>query len=151
LFHLLISVKFKKKKSRFTLTNLNEQEPALILDTPRNRESSDSELFNLPLEIYLGETNSDYVVYLRTIPSTKLQLFIVTTKILRIECIFPPLITDEGVTLKEGIISVFKKHITFPAEIDPNSVNQVLSKETSTMVIKIKKFSHKVIGTDIVF
>jgi len=135
---------------------LIETEPPIELDVPDiNLDSTEEpsvlpKLFNVPIQSYVGEKDNEYYVYIRTIPSTKIQLT-VTSRSLIIEGTFPQLPLDNEVKLTQPIISSFSKVIEFDEDIDYNSLNQNLNKETSTMVIRIKKFTQMIISTDIIF
>jgi len=124
----------------------NETVPKIVI----SQEIPNPILFNAPIQSYVGEKDNDYYVYIRTIPSTKIQLT-VTSKSLIIEGSFPHLPIENEVKLNQPIVSNFSKLIEFEEEIDYNSLNRTLVKETSTLVIRIKKFSQITISSEIIF
>jgi len=108
------------------------------------------EYFNIPVETYLGESEEEYVVFLRTIPSTIVTLRL-EARALMISGSFPPLenLAERNCVLLHDLSTNFEKRIPFPVAIDPEGCTKKLNKKTATMVIHVKKFRQRHLGGDV--
>lgn len=94
---------------------------------------------NCPIESYLGETATHFVVVIRTIPSTQLS-FLLEANRLKISAKLPSLITEAGVTLLTPQNLTSEKIIHFPGPISPVDSSVVQDAQSNSLVLRIQKF-----------
>lgn len=99
-------------------------------------------LHNIPLETYIGETEKEFLIFIRTIPGTtvKCRLEGKTLVIAGTLPSLPPIPGVKSVALFEKPHSEFVRRIKFLQEIDPSEPSRDMLREHNTMVIHIKKF-----------
>jgi len=107
-------------------------------------------LLNVPIQSYIGEKDNEYYIYIRTIPSTKIQISM-TYRTLIISGTFPIINIENEVTMHQPVNAIFRKIIEFEEEVDYRTFYQTLNRETSTMVIRISKFYQRKLNSEIVF
>lgn len=98
---------------------------------------------NVPIESYVGETDKEYVIFFRAIQGTRVSLKLEEGKTLIILGLLPtmPIIPSfKNLTMLEKQNVKFEQKIIFPTEIDMNDPVKEIIRESSTMIIKIKKF-----------
>eukprot|EP01124_Arcella_intermedia_P008011 TRINITY_DN14984_c0_g2_i1.p1 TRINITY_DN14984_c0_g2~~TRINITY_DN14984_c0_g2_i1.p1 ORF type:complete len:202 (+),score=56.74 TRINITY_DN14984_c0_g2_i1:1-606(+) len=131
-------------------TDYNASPESFMGDTPaRFREvsaSSDAkEDYNVPLETFLGESDNEFVVFLRTIPSSEISLTL-EARALHISVSFPSLNSYfPEFHMMEELHKDFKKKILFPTLVVPE-FNHKLDPTKTTMVIRIKKYKARSLG-----
>eukprot|EP00005_Dracoamoeba_jomungandri_P001950 CAMPEP_0174260884 /NCGR_PEP_ID=MMETSP0439-20130205/10901_1 /TAXON_ID=0 /ORGANISM="Stereomyxa ramosa, Strain Chinc5" /LENGTH=466 /DNA_ID=CAMNT_0015345253 /DNA_START=135 /DNA_END=1535 /DNA_ORIENTATION=- len=89
-------------------------------------------------ELYLGESEDDFVVFLRTAPGTKLQIYTKNSSQLVIAGKLPPIPDLPGVTMISPVQKKFKKIFDVGVELEPSSISQ--ERVDSTIVIRVRKF-----------
>ncbi len=94
---------------------------------------------NCPIESYLGETPTHFVVVIRTIPSTQVS-FLLEAGYLKISAKLPALITDPGVTLLTPQNLTSEKLIKFPGPISPVDAQVKPDIQSNSIVLRIQKF-----------
>lgn len=103
---------------------------------------------NIPVETYLGETQTAYIVFVRVIPGTSIQLFLESRSLL-IRGILPPLpLPEDGVEM-DPMLSHFERRIQFPSAITSSPCTKVMNHATSTLTVQIPKFKPLDMGTEI--
>jgi serine/threonine protein kinase len=93
----------------------------------------------VPIETYLGETDTHYVILLRALPSTTLSLQLETQK-LKIAGTIPSLPVDSNITLLTNFNEHFEKIIEFPTPIDATKFDKEIYKNSFMIILKIRKF-----------
>ncbi|XP_049850031.1 serine/threonine-protein kinase 3-like [Schistocerca gregaria] len=95
---------------------------------------------NVPVESYLGENETEFLIYVRAITGTSADV-ILEEKILTILGQLPslPVHQDEQVNMLEEVNTKFEKKIKFQEEIDLRNCSIQLTKDPSTMIIRVKK------------
>lgn len=99
-------------------------------------------LHNIPLDTYVGETDREFLIFIRTIPGTtvKCRLEGKTLVIAGTLPSLPPIPGIKSVALFEKPQTDFVRRIKFREEIDPSEPSRDMLREHNTMVIHIKKF-----------
>lgn len=119
--------------------------------TPRSSAVVQLSAGNVPVETCVAESAHEFVVFVRTLPSTKVALRL-ESRTLLIAGELPPLQWSpeqglpEDMVLLDPLQSKFERRLVFSSDIDPNSVRKQLDKESSLMTIRIRKFSHRDLG-----
>eukprot|EP01125_Pyxidicula_operculata_P012573 TRINITY_DN4132_c0_g1_i2.p1 TRINITY_DN4132_c0_g1~~TRINITY_DN4132_c0_g1_i2.p1 ORF type:complete len:806 (-),score=155.83 TRINITY_DN4132_c0_g1_i2:260-2677(-) len=140
--------------SRFKEIDDSEVAEYVMLDETQHHHPNphNNDLFNVPIETYLGESPDEFVVFLRTLPSTTVHLRL-ESRALVITGAFPPLLTpgieqDPDFTLLHDVNHNFEKRIRFSADIDPSAADKLLDKAASMMTIRVKKFKPRDFGNE---
>jgi len=94
---------------------------------------------NCPIESYLGETATHFVVVIRTIPATQVS-FLLEAGYLKISAKLPTLITEPGVTLLTPQNLTSEKVIHFPGPISPVDAAVTQDTQSNSIVLRIQKF-----------
>jgi serine/threonine protein kinase len=99
-------------------------------------------LHNIPLDTYVGETEREFLIFIRTIPGTTVRCRLEGKTLVIAGTLpsLPPIPGIKSVALFEKPHSDFVRKIKFLQEIDPSEPSRDMLREHNTMVIHIKKF-----------
>jgi hypothetical protein len=103
---------------------------------------------NVPVETYVGETDTHHAIILRTLPGTEVDVHL-EGRVLVIKGTLPSLAIPKDVRLLANAINTFEKRLTFSneAQINPNECTMGEPSDAGAIIIKIGKFQSRKIGS----
>ena len=150
-------IKNVQKRGRFLVTEKpveSHKEPTIILNKTALAEISSVQqikqlpVFNVPVETYVGETDTHHAVILRTLPGTQVNARL-EGRVLVIKGTLPALSIPGDVRLLEKENTTFEKRLKFSndAQINPNECTMGSPAGDGAIIIKIGKFQSRNIGS----
>lgn len=101
------------------------------------------------MESYVGETKTEFVVFIRAIPGTQIRMTLESRSLI-IAGTLPPLVlpADEEIHFHDPTSRQFERIVQFPAAVSANSFSKGYNKSASTLVLRIRKFVPVDLGTE---
>lgn len=104
---------------------------------------------DVPIETYLGETDSEFVVLVRAIPGTQVHLELQARSML-IRATLPPLSLayPSAIAIRSPVQLECEKRVQFPSYVNANSYSKSYDKSASLLTVRIRKFVNINLGTE---